>query len=170
MVSLSIWLVSGYITNGTSSCSCKTSRIDFIDGYSNDIIAELLSARQLIPHCISFCIYIYICKVIYRIYSNRSCTPNSSHTWSSVKEIVAACMRDVDQVGVVTITSGTCSLIQGKTKADSLGLVLLQHGSFFDNRTSITRSEVFISQSSVLPFLWRTLCGIDPKLIKAALD
>ena len=80
-------------------------------------------------------------------------------------------MRDIDQVGVVTIASGTRSLIQGKTKAeDSLGLVLLQHGNFFDDRTSITRSEVFINQSSVLLFLWRTLCGIGPKLIKAALE
>ena len=62
--------------------------------------------------------------------------------------IVAARMRDANQVGVVTIASGTRSLVRGKTKAeDSLGLVLLQHGSFVDNRISITRSEVFIITS-----------------------
>ena len=55
-------------------------------------------------------------------------------------------MPDGDQVGVVTITSGTRSLVRGKTKAeDSLGLVLLQHGSFFDDRTSNTRGEIFIT-------------------------
>ena len=79
-------------------------------------------------------------------------------------------MHDVDQVGVVTIASGTLSFVRGKTMVeDSLGLVLLQQRSFFDDRTSITQSEVFINQSSVLPFLWRTLCGIDLKLTKAAL-
>ena len=80
-------------------------------------------------------------------------------------------MRDVDYVGVVTITSGPHLLIWCKMMAeDSLGLVLLQqHRSFFDDRILITRSEVFINQSSVLQFLWRTLCGIDSKLIKAAL-
>ena len=67
-------------------------------------------------------------------------------------------MHDVDQVGVVIITSGTRSLVRGKTKAeDSLGLVLLQHGSFFDDRTSITRSEVFINQSFVQQFLEDTV-------------
>ena len=67
-------------------------------------------------------------------------------------------MRDVDQVGVVTIASGTRSLIQGKTKAeDSLGLVLLQHGNFFDDHISITRSEVFINQSFVQQFLEDTV-------------
>ena len=56
-----------------------------------------------------------------------------------MKEIVA------DKVGVATIASGTCSLVWGKTMAeDSLGLVLLQPESFFDDRISITRSEVFI--------------------------
>ena len=53
---------------------------------------------------------------------------------------------------------------------DSLGLALLQHRSFFDDRISITRCEVFINQSSLLQFLWMTLRGIGPKLIKAALD
>ena len=102
----------------------------------------------------------------YRIYSNRSRIPNSSRP-----RIVAARMCDVNQAGVVTIASGTRSLVWGKTKAeDSLGLILLQHGNFFDDCTSITRSEIFIKQSSVLPFLWKTLCGIDPKLIKAALE
>ena len=77
-------------------------------------------------------------------------------------------MRNVDQVGCGHDRKWY-ALARSEAE-DSLGSVLLQHGSFFDDRTSITRSEVFINQSSVLPFLWRTLCGIDPKLIKAALD
>ena len=54
-------------------------------------------------------------------------------------------MRDVDKVGVATLASGMRSLVRGKTMAkDSLGLVLLQRGSgFFDDRVSITRSEIF---------------------------
>ena len=80
-------------------------------------------------------------------------------------------MHNVDYVGVVTIVSGSRSLIQGKMMTeDSLGLVLLQHRSFFDDRILTTRSEVFINQSSVLQFLWRTLCGMGLKLIKTALD
>ena len=82
-------------------------------------------------------------------------------------------MHEVEYVGVVTVACGTHSLIRGKTMAeDSLGLVLLQHRNFFDDRTciSITRREVFINQSSVLQFLWRTLCDIGPKLIKATLE
>ena len=74
-------------------------------------------------------------------------------------------------MGVATITNVTYSLVQGKIMAeDSLGLVLLQHGSFFDNRILITRSVVSINQSSVQRFLWVTLSSIGPKLIKAALD
>ena len=62
----------------------------------------------------------------------------------------------------------TRSLVLGKMMAeDSLGLVLLQRRSFFDNRLSISRSEFFINQSFVLQFLWRTPCGIGPKLIKS---
>ena len=69
------------------------------------------------------------------------------------------------------IANGTRLLVRGKTMAeDSLGLVLLQRGSFFDDRVSITRSAVVINQSSVLRFLWITLSSIGPKLIKAALD
>ena len=98
----------------------------------------------------------YAWRAVYHIYSNRSRTPNSSHPW-----IVAACMCDVDYMGVVTIASGPRLLIQCKTMAeDSLGLVLMQHRSFFDDCISITQSEVFINQSSVLQFLWRTLCGM----------
>ena len=71
--------------------------------------------------------------------------------------IEAAHMRQVDCVGVaygvVMIASGPRSLVWDKTMAeDSLGLVLLQHRSFFDDRISSTRSEVFINQSSVLQF------------------
>ena len=74
-------------------------------------------------------------------------------------------------MGVATITNGMRLLIQGKTMAEgSLGLVLLQHGNFFDNRISITRSAVSINQSSVQRFLWATLSNIGPKLIKVALD
>ena len=73
-------------------------------------------------------------------------------------------MHKLDLVGVATIASGTSLLVRGKTMAeDSLGMVLLQHGSFFDDRMSITRSTDFISQISVQRF-------IGPKLIKAALD
>ena len=80
-------------------------------------------------------------------------------------------MRDVDYVGVVMIASGPCSLVRGKTMAeDSLGMVLMQHRRFFDDCLSITRSKVFIKQSPVLQFLWRTLCGIGLKLIKAVLE
>ena len=65
--------------------------------------------------------------------------------------IVAARMREVEYVGVVMIACGMHSLVQGKTMAeDSLGLVLLQQRSFFDDCISITRNEVFINQSSVL--------------------
>ena len=56
-----------------------------------------------------------------------------------MKKIVA------DKVGVAMIAGGTRSLVWGKTMAeDSLGLVLLQRESFFDDRISITWSEVFI--------------------------
>ena len=51
----------------------------------------------------------------------------------------------------------------------SLGLVLLQYGSFFDDRMSITQSVVFVNQSSVLRFLWITRSSIGLKLIKAIL-
>ena len=55
-------------------------------------------------------------------------------------------MRDVDKVGVATLVSGMRSLVRGKTmEKDSLGLVLLQCGSFFDDRVSITRSEIFMN-------------------------
>ena len=74
-------------------------------------------------------------------------------------------------MGVATIESGTCLLFWGKIMAeDSLGLVPLQRGSFFDNRMSINLSAVFENQSSVLRFMWITLPSIGPKLIKAALD
>ena len=88
-----------------------------------------------------------------------------------MKEIVATHMCDVDYVGVVTIASGPRLLVWGKTMSkNSLGLVLMQHRSFFDDSMLITRSEVFINLSSVLQFLWRILCGIGLILIKAALD
>ena len=62
-------------------------------------------------------------------------------------------MHEVEYMGVVTIACGTHSLVQGKTMAeDSLGLVLLQQRSFFDDHISIIQSEVFINQSSVLRF------------------
>ena len=52
---------------------------------------------------------------------------------------------------------------------DDIGLVLLQHRSFFDDRLSITQSAAFENQPSVLQF-----CGLQssicPKLIKAALE
>ena len=80
-------------------------------------------------------------------------------------------MRNVNSVGVVTIARELHSLVRGKMMAeDNLGSFLTQHRSFFDNRISITRSEVFIKQSSVLQCLCRTLCGIGPKLIKATLE
>ena len=53
---------------------------------------------------------------------------------------------------------------------DGLGLVLLQRGSFFDDRISNIRSAFFENQASVLQFLWITPSSIGPKLIKAALD
>ena len=53
---------------------------------------------------------------------------------------------------------------------DGLGLVLLQRGSFFDDRFSITRSAIYENQPSVLQFLWIKTSSIGPKLIKAALD
>ena len=49
---------------------------------------------------------------------------------------------------------------------DGLGLVLLQRGSFFDNRFSITQSAVFENQPSVLQILWITASSIGPKLMK----
>ena len=53
---------------------------------------------------------------------------------------------------------------------NSHGLVLLQHGSFFDGRMSISRSAVLVNQSSVLQSSWTTLSSIGLKQIKAALD
>ena len=62
---------------------------------------------------------------------------------------------------------------------DSLGLVLLQRGSFFDDRISITRSVVFVNQPSVLQLLLVDLYTITecrPEInkshprIRAALD
>ena len=54
-------------------------------------------------------------------------------------------MCEVDKVGVATLASGTRSLVRGKMMTeDSLGLVLLQHGSFFDNRISNTRNNKLV--------------------------
>ena len=53
---------------------------------------------------------------------------------------------------------------------DDLGLVLLQRGSFFDDRFSITQSAVFENQPSMLQILWIIASSISPKLMKAALD
>ena len=53
---------------------------------------------------------------------------------------------------------------------DGLGLVLLQRGSFFDDRISIIRSAVFENQPSVLNFLWITPSSIGPSKLKAALE
>ena len=86
-------------------------------------------------------------------------------------------MHKVEYVGVVTITCETHSLVWGKTMAeDSLGLVLLQQRSFFDNRISITQSEVFINQFSVLRFFvedtvwyWSEINKSRPR-IRAALN
>ena len=48
-------------------------------------------------------------------------------------------MLKLDIVVVATIASGIRSLVRGKAMAEnSLGLVLLQRGSFIDNRISIT--------------------------------
>ena len=59
--------------------------------------------------------------------------------------IVAACMRELNYVGVVMITSGMCSLVWGETMAEnSLGLVLLQRGSFFDDCFSTARNTIFV--------------------------
>ena len=66
---------------------------------------------------------------------------------SSLNEprIVAARMRELNYVVVVTITSGMCSLVWGETVAEnSLGLVLLQRGSFFDDCFSIARNTIFV--------------------------
>ena len=47
-------------------------------------------------------------------------------------------------MGVVTIAGVTHSLVWGQTMAEeSLGLILLQRRSFFDDRISITRSAAF---------------------------
>ena len=76
-------------------------------------------------------------------------------------------------MGVATIANETGSLVRGKTTAeDSLGLVLLQRGNFFDdhNIMSITLSTVFINLSSVVRVLWITPSSIGPKLIRATLD
>ena len=74
-------------------------------------------------------------------------------------------------MGVATVASGTCSLVWGKIMAeDSLGLITLHRGSFFDDRMSINLSAVFENQSCVLRFIWIALSSIGPKLIKAALD
>ena len=74
-------------------------------------------------------------------------------------------------MGVVTIASRARSLVRSKTVTkDGHGFVLLQRGSFFDDRLSITRSAVFENQPSVLQFLWITPSSIGPKLIKAALE
>ena len=79
-------------------------------------------------------------------------------------------MHEVEYMGVVTIACGTHSLVQGKTMAeDSLGLVLLQQRSFFDNRISITQSEVFINQSSVLPFFVEDTVWYWPEINKSRL-
>ena len=86
-------------------------------------------------------------------------------------------MREVKYVGVVTIACRTRSLVRGKTMAeDSLGLVLLQQRNFFDDRISITQSEAFINQSSVLRFFvedtlwyWSAINKSRPR-IRAALD
>ena len=56
--------------------------------------------------------------------------------------MVAARMHEFDLVGVATIANGMHSLIRGKE--DSHALVLLQCGSFFDDRMSITRSAFFV--------------------------
>ena len=53
---------------------------------------------------------------------------------------------------------------------DGPGLILLQRGSFFDDRFSITQSAVFENQPSMLQILWITASSIDLKLIKAALE
>ena len=53
---------------------------------------------------------------------------------------------------------------------DGLGLVLLQRGSFFDDRFSITQSTFFENQPSMLQILWIAASSIGPKLIKVALD
>ena len=74
-------------------------------------------------------------------------------------------------MGVVTIASGLCSLVWDKTMVEnSLVLILLQRGSFFDDRILITQSAVFVNHSSVLQFLWITPSSIGLQLIKAALD
>ena len=63
-------------------------------------------------------------KPNYRIYSNRSHTPNSSRPW-----IVAERMCELDQVGVVIIASGTRSLVRGKIMAqDNLSLAAQRLG------------------------------------------
>ena len=68
-------------------------------------------------------------------------------------------------MGVVTIASDARSLIRGQTMTEGgLGLVLLQRGSFFDNRISNTRSAVFVSQPSVLQFLWITPSSTWPEI------
>ena len=139
-------------------CTCRSSDRSYNSTDSSLNIFCWLSIHVVrcdhVVACALSCAYNYslitalflaTCKAgssVYRIYSNRSSTLNSSYTWSSVKEIVAACMRNVHYVGVVMITSGPRLLVRCKTMAeDSLGLVLLQHRSFFDNRISITRSE-----------------------------
>ena len=82
-------------------------------------------------------------------------------------------MCEVEYVGVVMIACGTCSLVQGKMMTeDSLDLVLLQQRSFFDDRISITRSEVLRNQSSVLRFFvedtvwyWSKINKSCPRLV-----
>ena len=67
-----------------------------------------------------------------------------------MQEIVAACMHELDQVGVVTIASRARSLVCGKTVTkDSHGFVLLQLGGSFDDRLLITQSAVFENHYTV---------------------
>ena len=75
-------------------------------------------------------------------------------------------------MGVVTSASERAHSFRAKSymTEDSLGLVLLQHGSFFDDHISISQSVVFVNQSSVIQFFFFFLSSIGPKLINAALD
>ena len=68
------------------------------------------------------------------------------------------------------IASGMCLLIWGKTMAeDSLGLVLLQHVSFFDNCILITQSAVFVNEPSYTFKYWSEISKSRLQ-IRATLD
>ena len=79
-------------------------------------------------------------------------------------------MRDLDKVGVATLASSMHSLGRGKTMAkDSHGLVLLQRGSFFDDRISIKlvfRATIFVEDTA----RYRPEINKSRPRIRAALD